>query len=410
MKKKLIIGGAILIGGLVLLIVIITGAILIYENSINNNTSQGDLNNNQVVRGVISDFRENKFDDAIVDIDKFLLDNPNDIELLLLKADNLLAKGSAQFAEKEFALKAQIILNKVLQLDPENVKAYRLMGYSYEIQNMFNEALINYDKSLDIEELSDTYNWKGHTYDLMGEILKAEEFYKKAIELDDNNQMALRNLSRVYLRLDKKKEARKILERLIEMPVDNISAVAGDYHSLGTIEFDENNKDKAKRLFEKALEIDSSFMLARVELAKFKVLFEEKREEAILELNKISQDFPKQVFPLEWLGFAYLENDEFDKAIEELNKAKELVSSDITLMGEQRILIRSRLNYYLSLAYSLNGNIEKSKECLLKIMEGTDKSTMTMLINSLHKGSNGPYKNIMSDPEVSGLVDQLVNL
>jgi tetratricopeptide (TPR) repeat protein len=407
MKKKLIMG-AILAGGIALLAIIIASIIVMLKGGSESNITQGS--SDEVSREAIASFRENKFDEALSSVDNNLVNNSEDIELLLIKADILLAKGSAQFEEEKYALRAQEILNKVLKMDAKNVKAFRLMGYSYEIQNLFNEALINYNKSLAIRETPDAYNWKGHTYDLMGEILKAEEFYKKAVELEENYQMALRNLSRVYLRIGKKDEARKILEKLIQMPVDNISLVAGDYHSLGTIEFEDKNIDKAKELFEAALEIDPTFMLAQVEMAKYKILFDGERDEAISILMNVVQDYPKQVAPMEWLGFAYLESDKFDQAIDTLNKATELTYEDITLMGEQRILIRSRLNYYLSMAYSLNGDIDKAKEYLLKIMEGTDKNTMTMLSFSLSQELNGPYKNLMSDSDIKDLAKQLKNL
>ncbi len=408
MKKKLIIGVS-LISGIILLTIVIVSIVTVYKNSSSDNTKQG-INNDKVAREIVGSFRENKFDEALLDVDKSLANNPKDVELLLMKADILLAKGSTQFKEEKYALEAQEILSKVLKIDAKNVKAFRLMGYSYEIQNLFNDALINYNKSLAIRETPEAYNWKGHTYDLMGEILKAEEFYKKAVELDGDYQMALRNLSRVYLRLEKKDDARKMLERLIKMPVDNISLVAGDYHSLGTIEFDDKNIDKAKELFEKALEIDPTFMLAQVEMAKYKILFEGMNEEAILMLNEIAQNYPKQVAPLEWLGFAYLENDNFDQAIETLDKAVNLTYDDITLMGEQRILIRSRLNYYLSMAYSLDGDKDRAKEHLLKIMEGTDEITMSMLMVSLQQGINGPYKDILSDPDIANLAKELVKI
>lgn len=411
MKKKLIIT-SIAIGVFILATIIITSAILMNKGGLNNNigNNKNQVSSDEVVNTVFANFRDNEFDKALINVDNLLANNPNNIELLLLKADVLLAKGSSQFLEEEYALKAQKILNEVLKLDPENVKAYRLMGYSYEIQNLFEQALVNYDKSLAIKETPDAYNWKGHTYDLMGDIFKAEEFYKKAVELEENYQMALRNLSRVYLRLDKKDEARSILEKLIKMPVDNISLVAGDHHSLGTIEFDDKNIDKAKELFDKALEIDPSFMLAQVEMAKYKILFEGKKDEAISLLNKTVKDYPKQVAPVEWLGFAYLENNEFDKSIKTLNDAMELIPEDITLMGAQRTLIRSRLNYYVSMAYSLNGEVDIAKERLLNIMEGTDRHTMGMLISSLQKGVDGPYKNLMSDPEIAGLAGELNRL
>ncbi len=398
---------AIIISAVAVLLFIVVSSIFIYKSK-NDTANQG--NDSITINTSISDdLKNNRFDDALVKIDELLAEDPNNIDLLLAKAEVLLAKGSAQFKEEEYALKAQEIIKSVLEKDPENAEAYRLMGYSYEIQNMFDDALVNYNTALTFEETSNTYNWIGHIYELRGNMEVAEKFYEKAYQMDEGNRTVMRNLARIYMSTGRMDKAHKILEDIIEMPVDNISAVAGDYHSLGVIDFEEQEMDAAKANFEKALTIDPTFMLAQVELEKIKILFTDKKNDAIVNLTKISQNYPKQVFPVEWLGFAYLESDKMDEAIISFEKALEILPSDITLMPQQRTLIRSRLNYYLSIAYSLNEQTEESKDHLLRAMEGMNEATMTMITHSLQQGENGPYKNMMQDQDIVNLINQLNN-
>ncbi|XLQ20342.1 MAG: tetratricopeptide repeat protein [Candidatus Moraniibacteriota bacterium] len=401
-KKK-----AIIISGIaIILFGIIVGFSFVNKSKEKNLNNQGT--GNIVINDSIShDLKNNKFDEAIVKIKDLLEDDADNIDLLLAKAEVLLVKGSHKFEEEENAVKAQEILLVVLEKDPENAKAYRLMGYSYEIQNMFEDALLNYNTALTFEETADTYNWIGHTFDLKGQTDVAEEFYDKAYEIDDSNRTVMRNLARIYMNTDRMANARKILEKIIKLPVDNISAVAGDYHSLGVIDFENQDIDKSKISFEKALKIDPSFMLSQVELEKNKILFTNDKEDAIINLIKISKNYPKQVFPVEWLGFAYLEINEFDNAIKTFDKAIELIEGDITLMPQQRIIIRSRLNYYLSISQALNGQTEKSKEHLLKAMEGMNETTMAMIVIALQKGKDGPYKNMIHDKDIVEMINSL---
>lgn len=71
---------------------------------------------------------------------------------------------------------------------------------------------------------SDGYNFLGYTYSLIGHLGEAAEAYKKAIEVDDQNLLALANLAALYLDTKKYDDARQILRHTIRIRPQTVKA------------------------------------------------------------------------------------------------------------------------------------------------------------------------------------------
>lgn len=170
----------------------------------------------------ISNFNSGNLDQAISDSLKLIAKNNKDALALLSLATTYAQKGSLTFNEEEYAQKAIETANKVLALKLDNSEinseAYRIIGYSNEIMNKFDEARRNYDLAIKLNpKNSQAYSNKGHSYDLQGDLKSADLWYDKALAVDPNNEHALLNKGRVLVRLGKSEEAITILDKLTSL-------------------------------------------------------------------------------------------------------------------------------------------------------------------------------------------------
>ena len=162
-----------------------------------NNISNTDLSVNKY-QNIQDYFNKNDFNNANKELDTQLSSDPNNIQLLLLKATTLAQQGSLQFKEKEYGDKARVVVDQILKLDPKNVQAWTLLGYTYEIQQNYDEAHKAYDKALILDPNSvDTLAQKGHAYDLQGKGKEAEVFYKRVLEIDSKNTEAVLGFAKI---------------------------------------------------------------------------------------------------------------------------------------------------------------------------------------------------------------------
>ncbi len=208
---------------------------------------------------VLLDFNTNKLDDAIARAQELSENRSTMKDGLLLLATAYAQKGSVSFNEGEYSDKAIDAARKVLEIDPNNAEAYRLIGYSYEIAQKYTDAQTNYLKAIELDpKLSQAYSGLGHSYDLQGDLVKAEEWYRKALAIDENNFHALLNLARVDIRNNKPDEAEGYLQNIVKNnPNDRGNSDA--YQLLSFIENSyKNDAVKSNEYLEKALTYDQN--------------------------------------------------------------------------------------------------------------------------------------------------------
>lgn len=66
----------------------------------------------------------------------------------------------------------------------EKSKEYLLKAYRLQMKGQFEEAIINYKKSLDLYPTAEAYTFLGWTYSFLGNLEKAIEECKNAIAID----------------------------------------------------------------------------------------------------------------------------------------------------------------------------------------------------------------------------------
>lgn len=139
---------------------------------------------------------------------------PNDIEILLNRAEAILWKKDAKAGEINY-------LN-LLQKYPDSYVAYIGLGNALSMQQRYEEALARYEKSAELNStleytqllIKNTMNNLAYQCLSLGKVEKSKLFYNKALERDTANIQSLSGLVSVYLAQDSLKKSVYYAERL----------------------------------------------------------------------------------------------------------------------------------------------------------------------------------------------------
>lgn len=238
MKRYVIVGSIAII-----LIISVTFAVIYWQNK-------------KIYSKIEQKFDNLDYDGAITSAEKKIVNQPNDIDALLLLAATYAQKGSVSFHEEDNAQKAIMYADQVIALDPLNSEAYRIKGYALEIQEQYELAHTNYDKAIELnKENSLAYSNKGHAYDLEGKEDEAVKWYGSALKINPNNSHALLNLARVQTRKEQFDAAEITLDSLFaSQPHDRFKAEG--YQILAYIKSYQEDFGPAYDAIEKSLSID----------------------------------------------------------------------------------------------------------------------------------------------------------
>lgn len=110
---------------------------------------------------------------------------------------------------------ALVALDTVIELSPDNARAYLLIGACHDYLGDIDASLAATLKSLEIEPTRAGYRDLGLTYYYMGADDQAAAAYEKAVELGPNDHFALGGLAHAYRNLGNELAAKQTYERAI---------------------------------------------------------------------------------------------------------------------------------------------------------------------------------------------------
>jgi len=290
------------------------------------------------VREIFKAYDSGETDNAITLAQKNLDNDPENIQNLIDLADTYLNKGSLDHQEKIYAPKALQIAEKIISEDPNNAAAYRIKGYSMEITEKYDEAIIAYNKAIDLAPSSSkVYNSRGHAYDLMGQYDNAKADYLKAYELNPADASVMMNLARMYQHSGDDTKAGDFAKKIIDQGENSSSSIkANAYYILGQIYLSEEKYDEAVQSFTDSINMLPSFVLgyvgrAQTLISKYSTLDVSEKDQIVKDLNKANELDPSFTWGYFFLGEFYrLENDQV-KAVIYYQKALENVDKDLSI-------------------------------------------------------------------------------
>ena len=202
-----------------------------------------------IIYANLSDYKK-----AMETFDKALSISPDDKNILLNKMNSMI--NSSLFKE------SIPIISKIIELDPTDAYSYFERGAIYDLNNEFDKAFIDYNKSISLspELVSDVYNKRGVIYGRKGEYELAIKDFDKAIELDSSYEDPYFNKIYALTSMNDDKRLFSVIDDIIK----NNSPLG--YTLKGFYYLNKKDFDNAKKELEKALEIDPNYELALNEL------------------------------------------------------------------------------------------------------------------------------------------------
>ncbi len=151
---------------------------------------------------------------------------------------------------------ALVLLNRALEIDPNNAQVYGMMGMIYSKKEMFNESDIAYEKAIALDP-EDPLLLNNYAYSLSERGLQLErclEMATKAITKVPDNSSYLDTIGWVYYMLNDYEKAKEFVQKSLDIEPDNATVI----DHMGDIYYKLGNKAKAKEYWEKAYSLDKT--------------------------------------------------------------------------------------------------------------------------------------------------------
>jgi len=224
--------------------------------------------------------------------------------------EELFQQGNAAQSAGNYT-QAESIWRRVIQLEPNNAKAYYQLCYVLDDQNKLDNAVAACRKSIALNSNdAQTYNVLGVALKNQGKLEEAIAAYRQAIQLDPKYAKAYNNLGVALKNQGKLEEAIAAYRQAIQIDPKFGQA----YNNLGVALSDQGKLEEAIAAYRQAIQIDPKFGLAYSNLGNA-LRTQGKLEEAITACRQAIQLDPKLTQAYNNLGNALSDQGKLEEAI-----------------------------------------------------------------------------------------------
>lgn len=219
--------------------------------------------------------------------------------------------------------KAEQLLKKVIQLNPEFAAAHKDLAVLYLDSRLFDYAKEEFEKALSLEPDNPYFIYEyGNYFQMTGDSETADELYDKVLSSIVMPADILLNIALNKLRRGKTDEAQDVLEKAIKENSQDIDILL----NLGKIYFMKNNFDAAKQILEDAMFLEKNpeveNMLAQIYYS------EENYDDAIGLFADIDKKYPTNTANLMNLAKCALKLNKKEDATKYLHRYTEIFPED----------------------------------------------------------------------------------
>jgi tetratricopeptide (TPR) repeat protein len=257
---------------------------------------------------------------------------------------------------------------EILQRDPNNLEAHRLLGHIYlrslgDMQggsgsdSVLKLAIQQYEEIVKLDPSStEDHIMLGRLYHADNQIKKAEEEEKTAIKLAPDSEEAVTSLAMLY---NEEGDTAKAAETLSSVPEARRSAKL--YSALGDTYDQQKNYKKAIEAYRHAIELDRDNLDAIRGLAGS--LEKDGQIDKALQQYKIIADAnPEDARTYISMGEIYRRQGNLDLALENLKKAQSMVQDS------------EQVSYDLATIYQIQGRYDDAIQTLQDLLKKTEKA------------------------------------
>lgn len=244
------------------------------------------------------------------------------------------------------------IFQKVQQQNSRFIPAYIHIGDVYFEKEMFEEAMFQYKKALQLEPsraearlgLSITYHEKGNANKAAEELAQAIREFKAQLQHNSQDVAAGLGLGIAYTYQSRTHDAINLFRKLIRIDPENPDI----YYNMGLTYYKSHQPDKAIDCFEKATLLNSQFVVA-FNLMGLTHFENQQWPEAVEAFRKAVQINPLCDYVHNNLGLVYYSQGHIEKAVREFITTLKLKPDNVLA------------HYSLGLAFHRQGELEQAR-------------------------------------------------
>jgi Flp pilus assembly protein TadD len=193
----------------------------------------------------------------------------------------------------------------------------------------------------------------GMAYLAVRDLPKAEEAYRKLLELDPNSIDAYSRLGVIYVLQNRLDEAIETFEEMAQRPGAPVAAET----MLGTLMIRQNRPDQARDHFERALQLDPRAAVAANNLAWDYANNGGNLDTALQLAQTAKAELPDNASVTDTLGWVYYQKGLTGLAVTTLKEAAALNAAS------------PNIHYHLGLAYLKNGDSDEARASLQEALK-----------------------------------------
>jgi tetratricopeptide (TPR) repeat protein len=245
--------------------------------------------------------------------------------------------------------KARGVLERLLKKDPESFAGLYYLARLYRELGYLEKAAAAYERALDINWSLPLAMEAAEFYERQKENKQAIVIYKKILVEDDNDEVVIGRLVRLYLQKKEADKALTLLRSLRDRTTDNLKI---DF-TIGRIFLDQKEYDKAIALF-KDMQINNpgvGEIRSLLALSYYESGAKEKAKELLLAVSPETDGYDDAILLLVKI---YADEKDYAEAVNLLQGAISQTKGD------------EQLNFYFGMAavYEENKQLDKAKETL----------------------------------------------
>ncbi|MFN8392594.1 MAG: tetratricopeptide repeat protein [Bdellovibrionota bacterium] len=267
--------------------------------------------------------RMGRVDDALNEVDKALHEEPDDVELLQLRAGILAAKKETNAAIETY--------RRIISLSPpEHEDSYVLIASLYAQTNNINAAKDVLKELVQKNPRSFFgFYYLGRMSEASGDAAAAEQNYKKALSINSDADGVNLDLARVYGAQKRFPEAIELCRKVVADNPRNVAA----RNLLAQLLIGDNKVDKALQEYEAVGQLEQDPTDTRLKIALIKL---QRRDlnGAVTDLNLILAQHPESAAAHYYLSSAYAGLKRVNDALAEIQK----ISATDEYFVESRVL------------------------------------------------------------------------
>ncbi len=266
---------------------------------------------------------------------------------------------------RDAVLEAQDILKR----EPNNLDARKLLGRIYlrslgdmqtgtQSQEMLRLAIGQFEQIVQLEPKSvDDRLLLGRLYITNKDLLKAEQIFKSALEIDPNSEEAVTNLAYLY---NEEGDANKAAQVIASVPESSRSAKL--FAALGYTYEQQHDSKKSVDAYRKAVELDKDNLDAQRGLAQ-NLLNDGQFEPALEQYKAVAEADPQDAQAQLRIAEIQRRLGRYDASLQSLKVAESLVQDSL------------EVPYNYALVYQAQGRYDEAIATLQKLLERSTKPT-----------------------------------